>query len=114
MKQAIATKWIKALRSGKYKQCKSVLRNGDSYCCLGVLCDISKQDIWKNSFNDNKKYQGETINLPFDIMKWSGIKQNEGHFKYKNGKSTCLSTLNDNGKSFKAIADVIEKNWKEL
>ena len=33
-------KWVEALRSGKYKQGRGQLRLGDTYCCLGVLCDI--------------------------------------------------------------------------
>ena len=37
-------KWIKALRSGKYKQTKDTLCNDkrNSFCCLGVLCDVLK------------------------------------------------------------------------
>lgn len=38
--------WVEALRSGKYQQVKGVLReplaNGYGYCCLGVLCEITK------------------------------------------------------------------------
>jgi hypothetical protein len=30
------TKWLEALESGEYKQCKKALKKGDSYCCLGV------------------------------------------------------------------------------
>jgi len=34
-------KWIKALRSGKYKQGKGNLQSADgSYCCLGVACRV--------------------------------------------------------------------------
>ena len=40
MKKEIADKWVEALRSGKYKQGKSALKKDDSFCCLGVLCDI--------------------------------------------------------------------------
>lgn len=40
MKKAHALKWIKALRSGKYKQTTGVLRSDQGYCCLGVLDQI--------------------------------------------------------------------------
>lgn len=42
MKKEIADLWVAALRSGKYKQGRTTLKNRDSeFCCLGVLCDIS-------------------------------------------------------------------------
>lgn len=41
MDAEIKRKWIKALRSGTYKQGRNQLRKGDAYCCLGVLCDVT-------------------------------------------------------------------------
>lgn len=40
MSPELKAKWVAALRSGEYKQGREVLRNGDQFCCLGVLCDI--------------------------------------------------------------------------
>jgi hypothetical protein len=44
MDQNIKQKWIKALRSGDYKQGHRALycifNNEETYCCLGVLCII--------------------------------------------------------------------------
>jgi hypothetical protein len=41
MNQVIKKKWVKALRSGKYKQGSINLRNTKGgYCCLGVLAEI--------------------------------------------------------------------------
>lgn len=38
----LQTDWIKALRSGKYKQGMGFLRDSqDGYCCLGILCDLA-------------------------------------------------------------------------
>ena len=34
-------KWIAALRSGKYKQGKGALQRNESFCCLGVLCEVA-------------------------------------------------------------------------
>ncbi len=37
----IKTKWLKALRSRKFKQGHTFLKNhNNEYCCLGVLCDV--------------------------------------------------------------------------
>ena len=42
MKPELKKRWVKALRSKKYKQGQEYLRSCDNaYCCLGVLCDIS-------------------------------------------------------------------------
>lgn len=43
-------KWIKALRSGKYKKGTGNLHmkhdnQEDTYCCLGVACDIFKDEL---------------------------------------------------------------------
>lgn len=38
-------KWVLALVSGEYKQGKGVLRRGDKYCCLGVACEIFKDEV---------------------------------------------------------------------
>ena len=43
--KAVIKRWVKALRSGKYKQGLGALKATDSegkprYCCLGVLCDL--------------------------------------------------------------------------
>lgn len=40
MNQEIKAKWVEALRSGRYKQGRGVLRQGNEFCCLGVLADI--------------------------------------------------------------------------
>ena len=46
-KDDVKTKWLDALRSGKYKQGRGILRRPDgSFCCLGVLCDIIDPNGW--------------------------------------------------------------------
>lgn len=47
MKAELKAKWVEALRSGKYEQGHSALRNHDNkFCCLGVLCDVVRPDGW--------------------------------------------------------------------
>ena len=33
--------WLKALRSRKYRQAENALKDGDGYCCLGLLCHVA-------------------------------------------------------------------------
>lgn len=95
-------KWVNALRSGKYKQGKAVLKfthstGSKSFCCLGVLEDLcirkglrpsrSRTFLhgtgWTGKLGLNRKVQGE------------------------------LTEMNDiDGKSFKQIATFIEKHTK--
>src|SRR6478752_3145258 len=44
MDKKLKAEWLAALRSGKYKQGQGGLHNpdGDTYCCLGVLCDVAR------------------------------------------------------------------------
>lgn len=44
----IDVRWVEALRSGRYKQTRSVLRNPDTggMCCLGVVCDLVEPFGW--------------------------------------------------------------------
>lgn len=34
-------KWVAALESGDYKQCRQRLHEGDAYCCLGVYQKVN-------------------------------------------------------------------------
>lgn len=45
MNPEIKTRWITALRSGKYKQGAGYLNENDCFCCLGVLCDVVKDEL---------------------------------------------------------------------
>jgi hypothetical protein len=107
MKYEIAMKWVEALRSGNYKQGQYYIKNNDKFCCLGVLCDISKQGEWKEGhYLNNDEY------LPEEVMEWAGMKSSSGCFNVKSGRN--LSKLNDNGMTFEEIADIIEKHWETL
>lgn len=50
--KAFKAKWVKALRSGKYKQGKGQLfqKEDNQYCCLGVACVIQKIKPDDNTF----------------------------------------------------------------
>lgn len=50
MKKLVAEKWVKALRSKKYKQGRNALKMKNNstgmtrHCCLGVLCELYQQE----------------------------------------------------------------------
>jgi hypothetical protein len=116
----VVKKWIAALRSGKYKQGQFRLHtiddNGTSkFCCLGVACDLAVKAgvINKPKINEYGDfiYNREVAVLPKKIMKWLGIKSNDGSVEEL---KHSLIGLNDSGWSFKRIASYIEKNWHLL
>ncbi len=49
MNRELKKRWVEALRSGQYKQGQKQLRpDADTFCCLGVLCDLLDANGWKN------------------------------------------------------------------
>lgn len=70
MKKEIADLWVAALRSGKYKQGQKALRpTNDTFCCLGVLCDIAPKEVgtWSNkALDEGFNYIGDIDNDEFD------------------------------------------------
>lgn len=124
MEKALKEKWLKALRSGQYKQTIGVLKtqseNGDCrYCCLGVLCDVSGEGKW---------VEGEWIKSPLldagfcergytfvDVTLTGNLSP---EFRKRHGIPLrirdLLIAMNDHkGMSFKEIADWIGTNIKE-
>lgn len=94
--------WIAALRSGKYKQGEARLRERDTFCCLGVACDISKLDEWRE-----EKYLGASLSLPLKVQFYFGIQGSEGSMSDRDYHA--LTGMNDCGESFQKIAAVIEE-----
>jgi hypothetical protein len=116
MNPEVKRKWIEALKSGEYEQGHHSLKTkeGDrvTYCCLGVLCDLYGKEHgnrWGKRRNQYPTFMKEMSALPKKVMEWAGIDTSTGEIRYKNGNRTALIRLNDNGKSFKQIAKVIEK-----
>lgn len=103
MTKYLKTKWIKALRSKKYNQIQSRLKDKDGYCCMGVLCEVSSEIPFKEIFNS-------TIGAYGILGEYGGaITQkylNLIDLKYE--IQTKAIKLNDNGKSFNEIADYLQ------
>lgn len=100
MNPELKAKWIAALRSGDYKQGRGVLRSPDeSFCCLGVLCDISGMGQWIRRSYYADGTDGYAC-LPAAVSRVAALSISEGR----------LAKMNDHGKSFADIADYIEAN----
>lgn len=107
--KAVIKQWVDALRSGEYKQGEGCLKTDDRFCCLGVLCDLYTKD------NPEAKWAGDTFTsgseaedyvLTDDIVKWAGLPDESPSIRY-----TTLTHLNDAGKPFPEIADLIEAEY---
>lgn len=129
MNKQIKARWVKALRSGKYKQARGVLKNKEgAMCCLGVLTDLFVRSYnrthkrklkwkWKPSEN-GFGICGNAITLSDKVQVWAGVysdnpqagkcqlaKHNDGG---KNYCATKITTIRP--KQFPAIANLIEKH----
>jgi hypothetical protein len=74
----IARRWVKALLSGKYKQGRGALKLDGRFCCLGVLCDISKAGKWNNGIYVCGKDEDDEsdINVPITLADQVGLPYN--------------------------------------
>lgn len=118
MNKVVKVKWLKALRSGKYKQAKGQLKDGNKFCCLGVLTDLWRHEVkpdWDSEI-DVQSISSEDTVLPSHVMEWAGLERSDPNVKLK-GEETTLVSLNDEGCeatgykpcNFKKIADIIQK-----
>ena len=114
MNKEWAEKWAAALRSGEYKQGTGRLRQGDSFCCLGVLCDLVSKTNWRDGVGWGVDACSiHTCYLPKAVRGLvQGLSDGQGTLPLPNQES--LMELNDKGTSFPAIADLIDKHWEVL
>lgn len=118
MNKQVKREWIKALRSGEYVQTTGLLvrveKEGDSFCCLGVLCELAVQagvvPRWKEHKDRRSLFiqiPGEaettTAALPTAVIRWAGLDA----YNPSIGPRDAWSR-NDGGETFKEIADAIK------
>jgi hypothetical protein len=89
------TKWVAALRSGEYKQCKNQLHANGGHCCLGVA-----EIVLGVKSTDKYVLKGEGI--PIELSCY--------HSNEAVDLINELTEMNDSGISFLEIADYIEAN----
>lgn len=124
MKPEVKELWVAALRNPSIKQGRGYLKEGDEYCCLGVLTElfrksesnIKKLDWYQPSRLSVEGFDGTGVFLPKSVADWAGLTSvtrvkldNEQSRKYRLKGEVSLEDLNDAGASFSEIADVIEK-----
>lgn len=135
MNQDIKQRWVSALRSGEFEQGTDNLRKGDKFCCLGVLCELAVQDgvinppelSWESTeiYGYGKSEEQEYANtgeLPEVVAKWAGLVDEDILDEFSDepiadldpyisfdGSSKTLSELNDSGKTFIELAELIEE-----
>lgn len=103
MKKRAKSAWVKALRSGEYKQTSGMLCDAKTgeMCCLGVLIDVTQDGDWRL---EHGRYEYEcSAGAPDDNVR---------HDVGLNASNVVsLVNLNDAlGYSFAQIADWIEEN----
>ena len=112
MNQAIKDRWIKALNSEEYKQTRGTLHNNQGFCCLGVLCDLYIQEHQEVKWvlkNDRFKLMRESGVLPTEVKEWACLEEANPIIDLGNYRAS-LAELNDAGRNFKEIADVIKEH----
>jgi hypothetical protein len=99
----IKAKWVEALRSGEYEQGCGALRTEDGkYCCLGVLTDLycKAKGVTFDGVTRSNRW---VLNL--SVRRWAGLESPNPAVP-----QAPLAWLNDSGRTFAEIADLIEGN----
>lgn len=95
-------KWLKALRSGEYKQGGGYLQRDGKFCCLGVLCEIAEVPFTLAPLNIREYRDAGQYHLDERLLERFGLSIDD---------QEELVRMNDIlGNSFAEIVDYIEEN----
>jgi hypothetical protein len=121
MDQKIKKLWVKALRSGEFKQERGHLEKDGCYCALGVLSVLALLEgiCTYEEVRGVGTFDKREFKLSYNVMKWANIAQDNE--RYLNpvehgvivsikGEETTIMELNDIGLSFKKLASIIERH----
>lgn len=134
-----AQKLVEALRSGEFSQTAGQLRKEDSFCCLGVACELYRREnpdtsSWEGNLNEIPKFQISSEDgivhrssdwLPLPVREWLGFTGASGNFHASEITVShgidmtyltlaALAAMNDARASFEYIASFIESEPKGL
>jgi len=85
------TEWQAALTGGRYVQGRGQLRKGDTFCCLGVWCDIAAPVEWDEFGN-----HADCKDMP-----------NHSYAPLSGWATDICAGWNDAGMAFRHIADAL-------
>lgn len=117
VKKSDFNKWLRALRSGEYKQAQHFLQTDEGYCCLGVACKLFIPSKFQK-LNSYGQLQGALPRAQPNAPDW--LRRINDDFQAKTGVN--LDLLNDKGLlpvrihnyrglpkfTFEEIADLLE------
>jgi hypothetical protein len=112
MNRELKTKWIKALRSGKFLQGRKRLRvkeiaedkTVERFCCLGVLCEVAGLARSHSGYLDAEDADYGSASYPPERFP-NGLSPPDWHIQAQ------LAAMNDGDElTFAEIADWIEEN----
>lgn len=121
MPKRLLNKWLRALRSGKYKQVEGTLysANTKGYCCLGVLehcamngmveCDSMDAGAEPLAQPSRKFYRTYGIKMPGAIESVL-IGMNDGYYGVDGKNRLWISGEKSPDPTFKDIAKYIKEN----
>lgn len=114
--------WIQALRSGEFAQGVGYLNSGDTYCCLGVACEVLGFEKQPNSEGIGYVlyFRNYTSTYPGDDIATASLPAEDfaAMFGVSLGKATRMTeagiTMNDNeGKTFPQIARYMATQFRK-
>lgn len=112
MKKEVVQKWVEALESGEYAQGTGHLNKNNTFCCLGVLCEIAAKGgvvlrleepstIGAYCYGSSRS----TAFLPTEVRMWLGVELGDPKVQ-----GVCCTTLNDvQRKTFPEIAAMLRE-----
>lgn len=119
MKPKIKAIWLEALRNPILKQGRYCLREGNTFCCNGLLVELfrkSKANVdkldWELEGFLSKSYRfaGSLVTIPLPVLQWSGLQSGFLWIEYK-GRFMRLDQVNRLGVSYAELADLIEAQF---
>jgi hypothetical protein len=139
MNEDVKTKWLVALESDEFRQGKSRLRQvDDTYCCLGVLCELYRRETGKGEWEVKEDYYRGTPELfyhfsvgeqfatstflPNEVRQWAGLRTAQGDFEgpiqLEEGGPTYidldLSQLNDGRGHGVGVAGIEPMTFRQI
>lgn len=106
--------WADELESGRFEQTQGVLRRDDTYCCLGVACELAREDgveVKPDALRLDGGvylYDEEDVALPYSVQEWLGLDGDCGLYRGDSPYTDDnLAADNDHGQTFSEIARTI-------